>query len=100
MGILFTNHKLPTIQSESVPRSRSKASTYSYAKKNHPRYFTESYLRHLLFDLRETRKVEFRHSNFHFPGKKVTSKRRKVAVFDLAIVKKLLTFRPHVCLEK
>ena len=33
VGILFTNHKLPSIHSESLPRSRSKASTDSYAKK-------------------------------------------------------------------
>ena len=33
MGILFTNRKLPLIHSESEPRSRSKASTYSYAEK-------------------------------------------------------------------
>ena len=33
MGIFFTNRKLPSIHSESVPRSRSKASTYSYAEK-------------------------------------------------------------------
>ena len=31
MGILFTNRKLPPIPTESVPRGRSKASTYSYA---------------------------------------------------------------------
>ena len=35
MGILFTNRKLPTIQSESVPRSRSKASTYGHTEKNY-----------------------------------------------------------------
>ena len=33
MGILFTNRKLPSIHSESVPRSRSKVSTYSYGEK-------------------------------------------------------------------
>ena len=32
MDILFTDRKLPSIHSESVPRSRSKASTYSYEK--------------------------------------------------------------------
>ena len=32
MDILFTNHKLLTINFEAVPRSRSKASTYSYAE--------------------------------------------------------------------
>ena len=32
-GILFTNHKLPSIHSESVPRSRSKASTYRVRRK-------------------------------------------------------------------
>ena len=31
--ILFTNRKLPTIHSESVSISRSKASTYNYAEK-------------------------------------------------------------------
>ena len=31
-SILLTNRKLSTIHSESVPRRRSKASTYSYAK--------------------------------------------------------------------
>ena len=34
MGILFTTHKLPSLHSESVSRSMSKASTYSYAGKN------------------------------------------------------------------
>ena len=33
MGILFTNHKLPSIHSESAQRNRSKANTYSYAEK-------------------------------------------------------------------
>ena len=33
MDILFTNRKLPTIQSESVSRSSSKASTYSCVEK-------------------------------------------------------------------
>ena len=33
MGKLFTNHKLPSIHSESVPRRRSKGSIVSYAKK-------------------------------------------------------------------
>ena len=32
-SILFTNRKLPSIHSESVPRSSSKGCTYSYAKK-------------------------------------------------------------------
>ena len=32
-GILFTNRELPSIHSESVPRSRPKASLYSYAEK-------------------------------------------------------------------
>ena len=31
--IFFTNHKLPSLHSESVPRSRSKVSTYSYPEK-------------------------------------------------------------------
>ena len=31
MGILLTNRKLPSIYFESVRRSRSKASTHSYA---------------------------------------------------------------------
>ena len=53
---------------------------------------TESCFRHPLFDLRGTRKVEIRHTNFHFSSKKVTSKSRKV--FDLTIVKKLSTFPP------
>ena len=61
---------------------------------------TESCLRHPLFDLRGTRKVEIRHTNFHFSSKEVTWKSRKVEVFDLTIVKKLYTFRPHGCLEK
>ena len=34
MGFLLTNHKLPSIHSESVPRGRPKARTYSYAEKN------------------------------------------------------------------
>ena len=55
---------------------------------------TESCFRHPLFDLRGTRKVEIRHTNFHFSSKKVTSKSRKVEVFDLTIVKKLSTFQP------
>ena len=55
---------------------------------------TESCFRHPLFDLRGTQKVEIRHTNFHFSSKKVTSKSRKVEVFDLTIVKKLSTFRP------
>ena len=55
---------------------------------------TESCFRHPLFDLRGTRKVEIRHTNFHFSSKKVTWKSRKVEVFDLTIVKKLSTFRP------
>ena len=33
MSILFTNRKLRSIHSESVPRRRSKASTYSDAEK-------------------------------------------------------------------
>ena len=32
MCLLFTNRKLPSIHSESVPRSTSKTSTYSYAE--------------------------------------------------------------------
>ena len=55
---------------------------------------TESCFRHPLFDLRGPRKVEIRHTHFHFSSKKVTSKSRKVEVFDLTIVKKLSTFRP------
>ena len=55
---------------------------------------SESCFRHPLFDLRGTRKVEIRHTNFHFSSKKITSKSRKVEVFDLTIVKKLSTFRP------
>ena len=55
---------------------------------------TESCFRHPFFDLRGTRKVEIRHTNFHFSSKKSTSKSRKVEVFDLTIVKKLSTFRP------
>ena len=57
-------------------------------------YTMESCFRNPLFDLRGTRKVEIRHTNFHFSSKKVTSKSRKVEVFDLTIVKKLSTFRP------
>ena len=34
MGILFTNCKLLSINSESVPRGESKAGTYCYAKKD------------------------------------------------------------------
>ena len=55
---------------------------------------TESCFRHPFFDLRGTRKVEIRHTNFHFSSKKVTSKSRKVEVFDPTTVKKLSTFRP------
>ena len=60
----------------------------------HTLLHTESCFRHPLFDLRGTRKVEIRHTNFHFSSKKVASKSRKVEVFDLTIVKKLSTFRP------
>ena len=35
IDILFTNCKLLSVHSESVPRSRSKANTFSYAKKGH-----------------------------------------------------------------
>ena len=56
--------------------------------------YTESCFRHPLFDLRGTRKVEIKYTNFHFSSKKVTSKSRNVKVFDLTIVKKLSTFRP------
>ena len=38
-----------------------------------PHQNTESCFRHPIFDLRETRKVEIRHTNLHFSGKKVTS---------------------------
>ena len=44
--------------------------------------------------------IHFREGKFHFcthihfSSKKVTSKSRKVEVFDLTIVKKLSTFRP------
>ena len=62
-------------------------------KKSHAK-ITESCFRHPLFDLPGTRKVEIRHTNFHFSSKKVTSKSRKVEVFDLTNVKKLSTFRP------
>ena len=55
---------------------------------------TESCFHHPLFNLRGSRKVEIRHTNFHFSSKKVTSKSQKVEVFDLTIVKKLSTFRP------
>ena len=34
MGILFTNRKLPSVHSKSVPRSSSKASPYRYDEKN------------------------------------------------------------------
>ena len=57
-------------------------------------WYTDSCFHHPLFDLRGTRKVEIRHTNFHFSSKRVTSKSRKVEVFDLTIVKKLSTFRP------
>ena len=33
MDILLTNHRLPSVYSESVPRSTSKASPYNYAEK-------------------------------------------------------------------
>ena len=32
MGTLFTNSKLPSIHSESVPRIKSKASTFNYTE--------------------------------------------------------------------
>ena len=59
--------------------------------------FRESCFHHPLFDLRGTLKVENRHSNFHFSSKNVTSKNRKVKVYDLKFVKKFSTFRPHFC---
>ena len=65
-----------------------------YKKITNLLFCTESCFRHPLFDLRGTRKVEIRHTNFHFSSKKVTSKSRKVEGFDLTIVKKLSTFRP------
>ena len=59
-------------------------------------YCTESCFRHPLFDLRGTRKVEIRHTNFHFSSKKVTSKSRKVTescfrhpLFDLRGTRKV-----------
>ena len=55
-------------------------------------FTTESCFRHPLFDLRGTRKVEIRHTYFHFSSKKNLP--RKVEVFDLTIVKKLSFFRP------
>ena len=45
-----------------------------------------SCLCHPLFDLRPTQKIEIRHTNFHFSSKSVTSKSRKVEVFDLTFV--------------
>ena len=57
---------------------------------------TELCFHHPLFDLRGSRKVEIRHTNFNFSSKKSP---RQVEGFDLTIVKKLSTFRPHVCLE-
>ena len=42
-GILFTNRKFPSIHSESVPRSRPKASAYSYAKKHCCKWRTSSF---------------------------------------------------------
>ena len=68
-----------------VPRSRSSAKVkveyqgyISQKKKKKNGRFegisTESCFRHPLFDLRGTRKVEIRHTNFHFSSKKVTSK--------------------------
>ena len=65
-----------------------------YHVKSRVQFPTESCFRHPLFDLRGTRKVEIRHTNFHFSSKKVTSKSRKVVVFDSTIVKNLSTFRP------
>ena len=53
---------------------------------------TESCFRHPLFDLRGTRKVDIRHTNFHFSSKKVTSKSGKLEVFDLTIVNKTFNF--------
>ena len=41
MGILFTNRKLPSIHSESVPKIRSKPSTYSYTEKEYDFHTTE-----------------------------------------------------------
>ena len=55
-------------------------------------FITESYFRHLLFGLRGIRKVEIRHTNFHFSSKKVTPKGWKVEVFDVTTVKKTFHF--------
>ena len=41
MDMLFTNRKLPSIHSESVPRSGSKARTYNYAGKKEFEHFTD-----------------------------------------------------------
>ena len=57
MSILFTNKKLPSLHSESIPRSRSKASTYSYAEKFDCQHFLFFYastlidLGHIVFSL-------------------------------------------------
>ena len=47
---------------------------------------TTRYGIHPLFFLQGTRKVEVRHTNFHFSSKKVTSKSRELEDFDLITV--------------
>ena len=114
-GTLWELRKVSTVVSLRSPRRLTTVETFRYWQifcvlSDKPIFFpridnnhcdriyssltTESCFRHPLFDLRGSRKVEIRHTNFHFSSKKVTSKSRKVEVFDLTIVKKLSTFRP------
>ena len=58
MGILFTIRKLPSIHSESVPMSRSKASTHSYNKKKF------SSLINSLFSFTRNRLTHYQTTNF------------------------------------
>ena len=101
MFIIWTGQKLSLLVVETMIHYHmeiflilSKFSNQAVALQVDYKYHTESCFRHPLFDLRGTRKVEIRHTNFHFSSKKVTSKSRKVEVFDLTTVKKLSTFRP------
>ena len=63
MDILFTSRKLPSIHSESVPRSMSKTSTHSYTatpkKKNLQYYCPSGYSKEICyFQDKNTLKIE------------------------------------------
>ena len=51
MDILFTNRKLPSIHSESVPRSRQNASTYRYRYNERKKLLIDKFHRLRLSDV-------------------------------------------------